>query len=61
VKKVGLEPGVKERGSYGWREWRVERVRRSGRSMNRGKRRNSKTPVYTIQPVVNGKLRLGEE
>ena len=21
VKKVGLEPGVKERGSYGWREW----------------------------------------
>jgi len=21
VKKVGLEPGVKERGSYGWWEW----------------------------------------
>jgi len=21
VKKVGIEPGVKERGSYGWREW----------------------------------------
>jgi len=21
VEEVGLEPGVKERGSYGWREW----------------------------------------
>jgi len=21
VKEVGLEAGVKERGSYGWREW----------------------------------------
>jgi len=21
VKEVGLEPGVKERGSYEWREW----------------------------------------
>jgi len=21
MKKVGLEPGVKERGSYGWWEW----------------------------------------
>jgi len=21
VKEVGLEPGVKERGSYGWRDW----------------------------------------
>jgi len=21
VKEVGLEPGVKERGSYGWCEW----------------------------------------
>ena len=21
VKKVGREPGIKERGSYGWREW----------------------------------------
>ena len=35
VKRVGLEPGVKERGSYGWREWGVDRVRRCGRSMNR--------------------------
>jgi len=35
VKEVGLEPGVKERGSYGWQEWRVDRVRRCGRSMNR--------------------------
>ena len=33
--KVGLEPGVKERGSYGRWEWWVERVRRSGKSMNR--------------------------
>ena len=33
--KVGLEPGVKERGSYGWREWGVDRVRRCGRSMHR--------------------------
>jgi len=35
VEEVGLKPGVKERGSYGWREWGVDRVRRSGRSMNR--------------------------
>jgi len=28
VKKVGLEQGVKERGSYGWREWGIDRVRR---------------------------------
>jgi len=35
VKKVGLEPGVKERGGYGWREWGVDRVRRCGRRMNR--------------------------
>ena len=35
VKEVGLEPGVKERGSYGWWEWWADRVRRSGRSMNR--------------------------
>jgi len=35
VKKVGLEPGVKERGSYGWREWGVDRVRRCGRRMNK--------------------------
>jgi len=35
VKKVGLEPGVKERGSYGCREWEVDTVRRCGRSMNR--------------------------
>ena len=34
VKEVGLEPGVKERGSYGWWEWWVDRVRRGGRSMN---------------------------
>jgi len=26
VKEVGLEVGVKERGSYGWWEWWVERV-----------------------------------
>ena len=32
---IGLEPGVKERGSYGWWEWGVDTVRRSGRSMNR--------------------------
>ena len=35
VKTVGLEPGVKERGSYAWWEWWVERVRRCGRSMSR--------------------------
>ena len=35
VEEVGLEPGVKERWSYGWWEWWVDRVRRSGRSMNR--------------------------
>jgi len=35
LKKVGLEPGVKERGSYRWREWGVDRVRRCGRRMNR--------------------------
>jgi len=34
-KGIGLEPGVKERGSYGWREWGVDRVRRCGRRMNR--------------------------
>jgi len=32
-KKVGLGPGVKERGSYGWWEWWVERVWRCDRSM----------------------------
>jgi len=21
VKEIGLEPGAKQRGSYGWREW----------------------------------------
>jgi len=26
VEEVGLEPGVKERGSYGWWEWWVDRV-----------------------------------
>ena len=35
VEEVGLEPGVKERGSYGWWEWWVDRVRKSGRRMNR--------------------------
>ena len=35
VEEVRLEPGVKERWSYGWWEWWVDRVRRSGRSMNR--------------------------
>jgi len=35
VKEVGLEAGVKERGSYGWWEWWVGRVRRCGRSMHR--------------------------
>ena len=35
LEEVGLEAGVKERGSYGWWEWWVDRVRRSGRSMNR--------------------------
>jgi len=35
VKKVGLEPGVKERGSYGWRRWGIDRVRRCGRRMSR--------------------------
>jgi len=34
-KEVGLEPGVKERGSYGWWEWWVGSVRRWGRSENR--------------------------
>ena len=33
--KVGLEPGVKERVSYGWREWGVDRMRRCGRRINR--------------------------
>ena len=35
MKKVGLEPGVKERGGYGWRERGLDRVRRCGRRMNR--------------------------
>jgi len=35
VKEVGLEPGVNDRGSYGWWEWWVFRVSRCGRSMNR--------------------------
>jgi len=34
VKELGLEVGVKERGSYGWWEWWVGRVRRCGRSMS---------------------------
>jgi len=34
-KKVVLGPGMKDRGSYGWWEWWVERLRRCGRSMNR--------------------------
>jgi len=33
--EVGLEPGVKDRRTYGWWEWWVERVRRCGRSMNK--------------------------
>jgi len=32
VKEVGFEVGVKERASYGWREWCVNRVRRCDRS-----------------------------
>jgi len=32
---IGLEPGVKERWSYGWREWWVDRVIKCGRSVNR--------------------------
>jgi len=35
VKEVGLEVGVKERGSYVWWEWWVDRVRKCGRSMIR--------------------------
>jgi len=35
VKEVGLEPGVKARGNYGWWEWWVDKVKRCGRSMNR--------------------------
>ena len=36
VKEIRLEPGVKERGSYGWWEWWVDGVRlRRGRSMKR--------------------------
>ena len=30
LKGVGFEQGVKERGSYGWWEWWVDRVRRCG-------------------------------
>jgi len=26
MKEVDFEPDVKERGSYGWWEWRVDRV-----------------------------------
>jgi len=33
VKEVGLELGVKERESYGWWEWWVDRVRRCSRSI----------------------------
>jgi len=40
INEVGLEPGVKERGSYGRWEWWVDRVIRCGRSMNRQDRTN---------------------
>jgi len=32
-KEVGLEPGVKEGGSYGWWKWWADRVRRCSRSI----------------------------
>ena len=36
MKEVGLEPGVKERASYGGESGElIDRVRRCGRSMNR--------------------------
>jgi len=30
VKQVGVKPGVKERGSYGWAEWWIKTGRSDG-------------------------------
>jgi len=42
VKQIGFKPGVRESGSYWWREWRINRNRRRDRC---GKRRHSETEV----------------
>ena len=59
VKKVGLEPEVKERGSYRWREWGDDRVR-CGRSINRqvrhrgtGMRLTERTRKKALVPSVS--------
>jgi len=60
VKEVGLQPAVKERGSYGWWEWRVDRVRRCGRSINRQVRDRGTGMRLTERTIGSWFQRRGE-